>query len=366
MLRRDFVKSAALPAAVGTIGLSCARHAAAASDKPIRVKLGCQSGPLTDDRLEFMRRHGVEAVCGSPAATPGSGIWEIDQLLKLRDRVEKHGITLDLIPLPFLESTHIDKSSRPAIMLGRSPERDRDIEDVQSIIRTCARAGIPGIKYNLNLLGVPRTKTTVGRGGANLSTWRLSEAGERAGRLTGAGRVSADQYWERITYFLDRVIPVASEYKIRMACHPHDPSVPPGFEGVDCVLGTVDGLKKFISIQESPYHGLNFCQGTVCEMLEHPGREIFDVIRYFGERKKIFNVHFRNIRGGRNNFQETYPDEGDVDMLSALRAYREVGYEGMVMPDHVPRHESDKDNLQAFAFCYGYIRSLIQSTDRVG
>jgi mannonate dehydratase len=178
--------------------------------------------------------------------------------------------------------------------------------------------------------------------------------------------VNADTYWERISYFLERVIPVATEYKIRMACHPHDPGVPPGFEGVDCVLGTVQGLKKFVSIQESPYHGLNFCQGTVCEMLEKPGKEIFDVIRYFGERKKIFNVHFRNIRGGRNDFQETFPDEGDVDMLAALRAYRDVGYEYMIMPDHVPRHESDKDSLQAFAFCYGYVRGLIQAVTRTG
>ncbi len=95
--------------------------------------------------------------------------------------------------------------------------------------------------------------------------------------------MDADASWERITYFLERVIPVAEEYKIRMACHPHDPGVPPeGYQGVERVLGTVDGLKKFIAIKESPYHGLNFCQGTVSEMLHDPGKEIFDVIRYFG------------------------------------------------------------------------------------
>src|SRR6202012_2238149 len=114
--------------------------------------------------------------------------------------------------------------------------------------------------------------------------------------LTKAGHVDADMYWERITYFLDQVIPVANEYKIRMACHPHDPSMPPEvYQGVDVVLGTVDGLKKFITIRESPSHGLNFCQGTVSEMLQDPGTQIFDVIRYFGSHSKIFNVHFRNI-----------------------------------------------------------------------
>jgi mannonate dehydratase len=88
---------------------------------------------------------------------------------------------------------------------------------------------------------------------------------------------------------------VAEEHKVRMACHPHDPGMPrdKGFRGVHTVLGSVDGLKRFIEIRASPYHGLNFCQGTVSEMLQDPGREIFDVIRYFGSRRKIFNVHFR-------------------------------------------------------------------------
>ena len=92
------------------------------------------------------------------------------------------------------------------------------------------------------------------------------------------------------------------------------------------MLGTVDGLKRFITIQESPYHGLNFCQGTVSEMLADPGTQIFDVIRYFGTRKKIFNVHFRNIRGHRDDFVEVFPDEGDVDFVKAIQVYKEVGY----------------------------------------
>ena len=109
-----------------------------------------------------------------------------------------------------------------------------------------------------------------------------------------------------------------------------------GYRGVETVLGSVDGLKRFVEIKASPYHGLNFCQGTVAEMLENPGEQIFDVIRYFGTRKKIFNVHFRNIRGGFLHFQETFIDDGDVDMLKAMRVYKEVGYDGMMMPDHVP------------------------------
>ena len=71
-------------------------------------------------------------------------------------------------------------------------------------------------------------------------------------------------------------------------------------------------------------------------MLENPGEEIYDIIRYFGSRKKIFNVHFRNIKGGVLDFVEVFPDEGDIDMLKAARTYKEVGYPYMLMPDHVP------------------------------
>src|ERR1043166_9459835 len=139
--------------------------------------------------------------------------------------------------------------------------------------------------------------------------------------------------------------------------------MPPGrgYQGIETVLGTVDGLKRFVSIAESPYHGLNFCQGTISEMLQKPGEEIYDVIRWFGTRGKIFNVHFRNIRGRRDNFQEVYPDEGDVDMLKAMRTYKEVGYDGMLMYDHVPGVPNDREANRAFA--YGYIRALIQAAE---
>jgi len=251
-------------------------------------------------------------------------------------------------------------------MLAQSPERDRDIESLQTLIRNCAAAGIPSIKYNMSILGVLRTGGTPGRGDATYSTWRLEDAKPNA-PLTRAGRVGDAAAWERITYFLERVIPVAEEYKIRMACHPHDPGVPPeGYQGVVRVLGTVDGLKKFITIKESPYHGLNFCQGTVSEMLENPGAEIYDVIRYFGSRQKIFNVHFRNIRGHRDEFVEVFPDEGDVDFVKAIQVYKEVGYPYMLMPDHVPQSPDDPGGLQSFAYCYGYIRALIQAVDQMG
>jgi mannonate dehydratase len=247
-------------------------------------------------------------------------------------------------------------------MLGKEPDRQREIDQVIAILEACAKAAIPAVKYNMNLVGIPRTDDTPGRGGSRYSTWRLAEAKDTTS-LTAAGVVPAETSWERITYFLERVVPVATEHKVRLACHPHDPGMPErGFRGVVRVLGTVDGLKRFVSIKESPYHGLNLCLGSVAEMMTgDPNREIHDVIRYFGERRKIFNIHFRNVRGRRDSFQEVYPDEGDMDMAAVMRTLKQVGYPYMVMPDHLPRHDDDPRQDQAFAFGYGYIKALIQA-----
>jgi mannonate dehydratase len=331
------------------------------TSKRVRMHVGTQQGPTTPRMLDYLKRHGVNHVCGYPPDPGPQGAWTAEDLKRTREICEQHGITLEMVPLPFLSSSHIDHERRGAIMLGQSPERDRDIENIQKMIAACAAAGIPAFKYNMSLLGVLRTGTTPGRGGARYSTWRLAEAREDP-PLTRAGKVTAEMAWERITYFLDRVIPVCNEYKVRAACHPHDPGVPPrGFQGVARVLGTPDGLRKFVSIQESPYHGLNLCLGTTAEMLQDPRREIHEIIREFGRRRKIFNIHFRNIRGKRDEFQEVFPDEGDMDMLQVALTLQEIGYEHMLMPDHVPAHPDDPQGLQAFAFAYGHIIGILQA-----
>ena len=365
MNRRQFLVSSSAAGVLASTSIAQTPTSAAPAPiaEPRRMKLGDQTSPTNDTHLKYLARYGVRNICGYPQIEGGRLYATVDELKRMTDMAAKYYISVDVTAPPFIPSSYIDREKHPAIMLAESPERDRDIEQLQIFIRNCAQAGIPTIKYDMSILGVLRTGRIPGRGDALYHQWKLSEAHPET-PLTKAGVVSADAFWERITYFLDRVIPVANEYKIRMACHPQDPGVPPeGYQGVHRVLGTVDGLKKFITIQESPYHGLNFCQGTISEDLANPGVEIFDVIRYFGTRGKIFNVHFRNIRGHRDDFIEVFPDEGDVDFVKAIRVYKEFGYNAMLMPDHVPlaADNADPDSLQSFAYCYGYIRGLIQS-----
>lgn len=395
MDRRSFftvagVGAAALAGAGGAELAAQSRRGAASARgnarQPLRVKLGCQSGPSTDEHFAYFERYGVTHISAGPRIADNRTSPTVDELSRLKEMAQKHNLVLELLTPPILSSSHTDREPNYAITRAESPQRDRDIEAFQNTLRYCQQVGIPAVKYNMSILGVVRTPRTPGRGDSFYSTWRLNEApfrnvtaqGGTAGDsdeatrtlankgLTKAGRVNADAFWERIEYFLDRVVPVANETKVRIACHPHDPGMPPsGYQGVDRVLGTPDGLKKFVAYRESPYHGLNFCQGTVTEMLQNPNEEIHDIIRHFGSRRKIFNVHFRNIAGKRDSFTETFPDNGDIDMVRALMTYREVGYDGMLMPDHVPQAANDPNGLQSFAFAYGYIRGLMQSMERM-
>jgi len=320
---------------------------------------GDQFAKVGDRYLRQLAQLGVRHVCIDPVGDPWQ--WDRDILMRHAEHVDKFGLVLDMVQLP-LPSSGIERQHQsPGIVLGKPGERDREIDGICRIIEALAEAGIGAAKYNFNVLGIPRTTSEPGRGGAVLSTWRADQATD-GDTLTIAGKVGAEEFWERIEYFLERVVPVATASKVRLACHPHDPMTPPGYRGFESrVLSSVEGLMRFVETAESPYHGLNFCQGTVAEGMEDPRSEIGEVIRWFGSRKKIFNVHFRNIKGGRYSFTEEFPDAGDMDMPAALKIYHEVGYDGMIMPDHVPHIDADNSIETAFAFCFGYIIALFQA-----
>jgi len=381
MDRRKFISvSGAGAAAAAASGLAdtasaqtrrydAAPGAAAASAKlpPLKARLGHQFGTLTERSAAWVSRYGVDAVCTSPTVTePGRLYPNVEEMNKMLDLANKYKDKVELVDSVLLTSSLIDREKNPGIMLAHDPERAREIEAFQNHIRTCAKTGIRALKYNMSLLGVVRSGEVPGRGDTVYNKWNFAEAQAKNPPLTKAGTVNADQFWERIDYFLSHVVPVANEYKVQIACHPQDPGMPPqGYRGITNVLGTMDGLKRFVGMHESPYHGLNFCQGTVSEDLNRPNDELPDVIRWFGSRKKIFNVHFRNITGGRDNFvAEMFPDEGDVDFVTMLKVYREVGYEYLLMPDHASKVvgvDAEWGANENFAFEFGYIRGLIQS-----
>ena len=321
--------------------------------------IGTQFGCRHDTDIQVLAQLGVLHVDQTPAE-PWTE-WTADTLKALRDRFARHGIELEMIHVP-LSARSALADAAGAIFLGPSDARDRQIERMCETVRMAAAAGLRGINYNITLLGHLRTATRSGRGGATLSSFELDKLDRSRGEFE-SGAADEDTMWERIDHWLRNIMPVAEEYGIQMACHPSDPGIGYGvrYRGVARVLGMVDGFKKLIELYDSPYNGLNFCLGCFSEALHNPAEEIYDVIRYFGARDKIFNVHFRNIKGGLGDFVEVFPDEGDVDMLRALRTFKEVGYRYMIMPDHVPGLSGAEPQQVGFAYTYGYIHALLQT-----
>jgi len=332
--------------------------------KKVLMKAGCQSGGTTKENLEFKARCGVFNIDGgSPKMISGVG-WDLEDSLSKKEACEKYGITLEAYHLP-LGSEGIDKTPMPNIMLGKSPERDKEIEILQNCIRVAGQTGVGIVTYNTTILPIERTSRVLDpkRGNASYSAWNYEEALKLNLSLTKAGIVSVDQIFERIAYLLDRLMPVAKEYNVKLANHIPDPPMPSGYRGITRwdSPDVFAGIKRFAQLYDASHHGFLLCLGSVAEGLKDPKTEILPIIKWVGERNQIFDIHLRNIIGGWNNFQEVYPDNGDMDFLQIIRQLRDVGYSGMLCPDHVPYHPDPASSDQAFAFAYGYIKALLHA-----
>ena len=325
--------------------------------------IGSQFGHQTDEEMQVLSQLGVMNVDQTPAEPWKE--WTTDALKAIKERWAQHDISLEMLHIPLGSRSAYDNEAG-AIFLKPSDERDRQIDWMKETVRMAGEAGIRGLNYNITILGHLRTPSKTGRGGATVSTFELDKL-DRSVPEFEDGPADEDEMWQRIDHWLHEIMPVAEEYKVQMACHPSDPGIGIGntYRGVARPLGMVDGFKKLIELYDSPYNGLNFCQGCMSESLENPAEEIFDVIRYFGERKKIFNVHFRNIKGRLGNFVEVFPDEGDINMIRALKVYKDVGYEYMIMPDHVPGIAGPEPGKVGFAYTFGYIHAALQAVEEL-
>ena len=368
MKRRDFAK-VITAGSMGAIAAGCETTETVTTQKPAEPKkvlmhVGCQSGGTSKENLEFKTRHGVYHIDGgAPRTIEGVG-WDLDDSLAKKEACEQYGISLEAYHLP-LSSGGIDRERYPNIMLGKSPERDREIEIIQQMIEVAGKSDIRLLNYNTTIHPVLRTGRTPDptRGGVTYSTWNYEEAVKRNEPKTIAGDVSVDDMFERITYLLDRILPVAEEWKVQLGNHIADPPTHVGFRGITRWNSpdVFAGIKRFAQLYDSPYHGFNLCIGSVGEGLKDPKTEIIPIIQWIGERKQIFNVHLRNIKGGWDNFREVYPDNGDMDFYEVVKTFRDVEYPYMIMPDHVPQHPAQGASNQAFTFAYGYIKALIQA-----
>jgi mannonate dehydratase len=332
-----------------------------ATPRKLLMKLGSNANPYDPADLMRVKRFGVTSIVGdAEQSDPERRYPTVEEFKRMRELPDKMGLEMAVhsAPKPGVRNT----------LLGKDPERQREIEDFQLMIKNAAAAGIPCVKYNMAILGNVRTGTDPGRADTSYRSSNLKLVQQESDRLglTEAGVVKADLYWERLTYFLERVVPVANEYKVRIACHPNDSIVPAtGYRGVVPVLSTPEGLKRYVTIQESPYHGLNLCLGVLSEMMENPKEDIFEPLTWLASRKKIFNVHFRNIKGNRNHYAEVAPDEGEADFTRAVHILAQHDYDGRITPDHMVSARGDSSGGQAYwGFVYGYIAASMKAAER--
>jgi mannonate dehydratase len=307
-------------------------------------------GITSKQNLEYNLRHGVKHLTVALQSRPDGGGWDPDELARMKEDCDRHGVMLEAIRM---DSAYIT--------LPKGPARDRMLDTIAGNIEKASRAGVRIITYHWTVIPIRRNRRTPGRGGATYAGFRL-ESDWKSLPHTTSGRVDSEEYWDRITQFLTRMVPVARQYEVKFACHPYDPpGLPFGYQGGDSwdSPSVFAALKRYESIVDTPYNGFQLCLGTTAEGLKNPRADVLPIVRYLGGRGKIHQIHMRNIQGGLHDFEEVYPDEGVMDFLEIMRVLRDTGFAGSICPDHMPTHPDDPRSLQAFAFGYGYIRALI-------
>ena len=311
--------------------------------------------PQYPDRLwSYARQAGVtHGVARVPHNDKGQVSWDFMDLLHLKTRFDNQNLKLEVIEPGLDAQMHKMK-------LGIEG-REEDIENCKQLIQNMGALDIPVLCYNFmaQFNWIRTSVSTPTRGGATVTSYdhRLMKNAP----ITEAGLISEDRLWENIHYFLERIVPVAEECKVKLALHPDDPPVSP-IQGVSRIITSVAALQKAIDLVPSAYSGVTFCQGT----LAAAGENIPEAIRFFGKRKKIFFVHFRDIRGTAEDFTETFHDDGQTDMYEAIKAYREVDFDGPVRIDHVPSMDGETNKEPGYGqvgrlFALGYLKGLLES-----
>jgi mannonate dehydratase len=306
------------------------------------------------ENLEYNLRCGVKHLTVQVRKRSQDGGWDFDELTQIKEQCDRYAIALEAI-----------RMDAGYIGLPKGPERDRQLDIIVANIEKASRVGVKVITYHWTVIPIRRNRQTTGRGNVRYAGFKLEDNWKDL--PTGkAGKVSSEEYWERIAYFLEKAIPAAKQYDVRMACHPYDPpGLPFGYQGAENwdSPSVFAAIKRYESIADSPYNGFQLCLGTTAEGLKNPNLEILPIVHYLGDRGKLHQVHMRNIRGGLGEFEEVYPDEGDMDFFKVMRVLRDVQFAGSICPDHMPRHTDDPGSLQSFAFGYGYIKALIQAVN---
>jgi len=278
--------------------------------------------------------------------------WSLASLSRLKASFEEAG--LDLVAIE--DTPPLDK-----VRLGL-PGKEEQIEWVCEQIEAMGKLGINILCYNwMALISWSRTNVAIPeRGGALVTGFYRSALPAYVEQMDKWKHIDPETLWLNLEYFLGKVIPVAERAGVKLAMHPDDPPIN-SFLGIPRIMTSIEAFDQLIAMYDSPVNGITFCQGNFVLFSDN----ITAAIKRYGSKKKIVYVHFRDVAGTRENFRETFHDNGPTNMLACLRAYEEVGFDGIMRPDHVPTLYGEPNSRPGYEvlgrlFAFGYIKGLME------
>jgi mannonate dehydratase len=332
---------------------------AMAKDAGMQMSEAYFSG-MDERRIAFMKQLDVLGAVGgiNPklAGLPEAMPWDPKVIKANKEAWEKAGLKLRVIEGPASLNTQTK--------LGL-PGKDEEISHFITFMKNLKQYGdIDVICYNwMPVVSWYRTKMDQpGRGGALVTAFDYEDVKNLPN--TEYGVVTKEALWKNLEYFLKAFIPEAEKIGMKLAMHPDDPQVD-SIKGISRIMTTVNNFKRMIDIVKSPSNGITMCQGNFSLM----GADIPTIVKDFGKRGLIHFVHFRNVRGGKFKFEETFHDEGQIDMCAAMQAYYDIGFKGPIRPDHVPTMAGDSNEHPGYSnigslYAFGYMRGLMQAIAR--
>jgi mannonate dehydratase len=313
------------------------------------LKLSLHVAPDPDpDQLTFTAQLGAD--CVYTWVHPGQR--DAAYLTALREKVEAAGLELYMVG-----NFDLGKSDRIHLAL---PGRDEDIAEFQTFVRNLGRAGIRVTTFTWEPDRVWSSDRGVSRGA---STRRVDLAELQSRPMTHDRAYSEDELWDNFCYFMQRIIPVAEDAGVRLALHPNDPPAHVPLGGIPCLIKSAEAYRRAFEIADSPALGMELCTGCWLEGGEGFG-DLLAGIREFQAEGRILIVHFRNVSASLPVFEETFLDNGYMDMYEVMETLVDTGYAGSVTPDHMPQFPEEYALGARWAYPIGYMKALLQCATR--